>query len=257
MTWGNNIFPLLEVFSSPGSPTGQFNYSPVPGPGNLVASNTESATDPYGNITLPGGPAVYDNSSGRAMIVTSNSLQEYTGSLSAGWTLSTAFFAALGGEQWQEVSSDTGNYDTARRTLRTATDKTFSSTSNAVITGLSCPVAAGTYNVDGVITWTQGPAAAAQNFRLDGPAASAVSIPYFHALTASGVSNGIGRYTALGSNVASPGFAIGSVVFLYLKGMITFTAAGTLDVSAGCGVSGADTFVVNALSYLNVMPVTS
>jgi len=64
MTWGNNVFPLVIVYSTTGTPTGLFVYSPTPGPGNLIASITNSATDPYGNATAsviaayqPGIPA--------------------------------------------------------------------------------------------------------------------------------------------------------------------------------------------------------
>lgn len=42
----------------PGS--GLFLYNGVPGPGTLLASVTESTTDPFGNTTQPGGFVVYD-----------------------------------------------------------------------------------------------------------------------------------------------------------------------------------------------------
>ena len=44
----------------PGS--GLFLYNGVPGPGTLLASVTESTTDPFGNTTQPGGFVVYDGS---------------------------------------------------------------------------------------------------------------------------------------------------------------------------------------------------
>lgn len=50
MPWNNQVFPLLVVVATPGAYSGLFIYSPVPGPGNLVASIAGSAgTDPYGN----------------------------------------------------------------------------------------------------------------------------------------------------------------------------------------------------------------
>ena len=45
----------------PGS--GLFLYNGVPGLGTLLASVTESATDPFGNVTQPGGFVIYDGAS--------------------------------------------------------------------------------------------------------------------------------------------------------------------------------------------------
>src|SRR4029077_9118403 len=43
----------------PGS--GLFLYNGVPGPGTLLASVTESTTDPFGNTTQPGGFVIYNS----------------------------------------------------------------------------------------------------------------------------------------------------------------------------------------------------
>jgi hypothetical protein len=43
---------------TPGS--GLFLYNGTPGPGTLLASVTESSTDPFGNTTQPGGFVIYD-----------------------------------------------------------------------------------------------------------------------------------------------------------------------------------------------------
>lgn len=55
MGWQQSVFPLLIVTSAPGSFSGQFNYSPAPGPGNLTGSNTAgSGVDPFGNAYVAG-----------------------------------------------------------------------------------------------------------------------------------------------------------------------------------------------------------
>jgi hypothetical protein len=55
MPWQQSIFPLLIITSTPGTFSGQFNYSPAPGAGNLTGSNTAAdGTDPYGNAYVHG-----------------------------------------------------------------------------------------------------------------------------------------------------------------------------------------------------------
>jgi hypothetical protein len=156
------------------------------------------------------------------------------------------------------ASADGGDYTTGRNSLYTTADQLVTATSGVAITGLTCPVAAGLYRVHAVVTWTQGSGAFAQNFWLDGPAASHVHVPYFFALENSGVSNGISRCNALGSGggatMPSPAFAAGSQVYLYFDGIIVFTAAGTFQITCDEGTSG-HSFTVNLYSVMDVMPV--
>ena len=54
MPWQNSVFNLLIVVAGAGY-SGEFSYSPAPGAGNLIASNTASdGTDPYGNAYVHG-----------------------------------------------------------------------------------------------------------------------------------------------------------------------------------------------------------
>ena len=53
--WSNDQFQLLIVNAQVGGFSGEFTYSPGPGAGNLIYSNTARAgTDPYGNHYLAG-----------------------------------------------------------------------------------------------------------------------------------------------------------------------------------------------------------
>lgn len=55
MGWNESLFPLLIVTSTPGTFSGQFNYSPAPATGKLTGSNTAAdGTDPYGNAYVHG-----------------------------------------------------------------------------------------------------------------------------------------------------------------------------------------------------------
>ena len=152
------------------------------------------------------------------------------------------------------TSGDGNDYSTARLSLFTTAPQTISSTSDTAITGLITPVAAGTYRVHGMIMWTQGANAVAQNFSFHGPAASHVRIFFEHFLTNSGASNGCGNYNSLGPDVGSPGFAAGSDAFFVFDGIIVFTAAGTFSVQASEGTAG-DTFTIDSYSFMDLEPV--
>ena len=73
-----------------------FVYSPSEGIGNLIASAGEASTDKFGNKTIPGGFATYNNALGVALAYQSNGLFGYTGSLAAGWTLGQSTFTQDG-----------------------------------------------------------------------------------------------------------------------------------------------------------------
>lgn len=54
MPWQQSVFPLLIVSAGAGF-SGEFVYSPAPGPGNLITSIAGSGgQDPYGNTFVPG-----------------------------------------------------------------------------------------------------------------------------------------------------------------------------------------------------------
>jgi hypothetical protein len=78
---------IVIVFGTGG---GIYLYSPVPGAGNLVASITNSNTDPFGNHTLAGGYANYNNAASGAILYATTSIAFFSGSLAAGWTGGTA-----------------------------------------------------------------------------------------------------------------------------------------------------------------------
>jgi hypothetical protein len=65
----------------------------------------------------------------------------------------------------------------------------------------------------------------------------------------------VGNFTTLGSNLAMPAYAASTAIFLWVNGIITFTAAGTFSMSAGIG-SGAVAWTVLAGSFLDVIPVS-
>ncbi|HEY1644847.1 MAG TPA: hypothetical protein VGF75_00490, partial [Candidatus Saccharimonadales bacterium] len=143
-------------------------------------------------------------------------------------------------------------------TLYTTANQTISTTAGTTVTSLQTTVAATTYRVHAVISWAQGSAAAQQNFWFNGPTASAINVPYYFALSSSGVSNGVGVATKIGSgggaSMPSPAFAASSSIRLYFDGLVTFSAAGTFGVTTGNNTSG-DTCTIQALSFMDIMPV--
>lgn len=70
-----------------GPGVGIFVYNGAPGPGTLVESITQASADPYGNHTIPGGDAVYNNAGGVAVLFGSAGMRSYHGSLAGGWSL--------------------------------------------------------------------------------------------------------------------------------------------------------------------------
>lgn len=163
----------------------------------------------------------------------------------------TGFVVVWNGSTWRNVSSGT-------QTLYLTAPQPITSTSSQTITSLQGPVTPGTYSVRGVITWVQGSTGSQQNFWFNGPGASLVEVPYFFALDGSGVSNGVGVATKIGSaagaSMPSPPFAGGTTITLYFDGIITFTAAGTFGLSASEQTSG-DSFTISTGSVMTLRPV--
>jgi hypothetical protein len=95
--WTNELVDLIILSASASGFSGFFAYSPAPGAGNLVASDTAAGgTDPYGNIYLA-NISSYNNASGFAASLGGGFLTLYTGSLAGGWAAQATVGVSGGG----------------------------------------------------------------------------------------------------------------------------------------------------------------
>jgi hypothetical protein len=150
---------------------------------------------------------------------------------------------------------DTNEYNSGPLLLEAA-GQSVTSTTPAVVTGCEAPVAGVAYQVDGLISLTMGGTATQPRFEFTGPAASKVDVSYMMwQESLGGESVFAGHISALGTLSTAPtgSFAGGSVVQLWFRGTITFTAAGTLALEIAETTSG-DTFTVNAGTVLALTP---
>lgn len=84
MVWNTSAFQLL-IISATGGFTGLFEYSPVPGAGNLVASITPAAgTDPYGNHYPAGVNSQATGATPAQAVINAGSLEMTPGGALAG-----------------------------------------------------------------------------------------------------------------------------------------------------------------------------
>jgi hypothetical protein len=162
--------------------------------------------------------------------------------------------------QHKYASSDGNYYNTGRQTLFTTGTQTIGSLTGVNITGLTCPVAAVTYRVSGKIIWVQGTVAAQQAIGINGPAVSNMRVTVNH-IQESGAAPPVGEslatteITSLGRS-GTPAYGIGLTIQSHIDGLITFSAAGTLALQGSCVTAAADTFAIQAYSFIDVMPVS-
>jgi hypothetical protein len=155
----------------------------------------------------------------------------------------------------QVISGNDGNtYDTQRLTLKTTGTQTFSTGSGQPITGLSAPVAAGTYKLRARIRFTTSAAGGNAQINFTGPATSLCELGGDWAVISSSGSNLPQAETTLGGAFTSIGLNSGGQVFT-LDGIVTFSAKGTL-VMQGTGAV-ADPWTTVAGCTLELEPVTA
>lgn len=291
MGWNSSVFPLLIVYSSSGTPTGFFQYSPAPGIGTLVASLTESSKDPYGNAAIPGGLATYNNSAGQAVLSASNGLFLYTGSLATGWTISTVSFnlgsnglsataafnleevvapAAVSAGPWLygstaghlEIVSDTTNgdgntYDAERLFLHgTALPQAISSITPATITGCSkTNLGLGRYRYKAYISFHGAAAAGTARFCIAGTLVTSSFDIAAMFITNTGVANnGTSATFGSGGFVQSPTLTTGANL-AFIEGEFVVSTAGSVALQAFEGTSG-DAFNVDNVKF-DLWPVVA
>jgi hypothetical protein len=151
--------------------------------------------------------------------------------------------------------TDGGAYDIqALHLIATPINQPVTSTTPAVITGLSQTVAAGTYVLRGVMRAVMGSTSAALNIGLNGPAASVtyLDISFFSPYPTT--TSQIIQTLALGNTTNSATITNGDDCQIRIDGYITFTAPGTLEVTAAEHTSG-DSWTLVA-GVLDLMPVT-
>jgi hypothetical protein len=158
--------------------------------------------------------------------------------------------------QHKYASSDGNYYNTGRLSLFTTGTKLINSTTPATIDGLSCPVAAGTYRIDGIVQGVQGPNAVAAKIQFSGPTVNFNDI-YIE-------SNAVGNTSVTDSDLtgalpvahSTPAWIAGTTFYVRFRGILTFTAAGTLAVQGACTTSNVNTWTSQAACLLDVMPVS-
>jgi hypothetical protein len=172
--------------------------------------------------------------------------------------LTAAALLYASGGQAKYLGADGGAYNTGIEPLITTGSQVVSSTTGVTVTGISAPVAAGTYRVRYRVLYTEGAAAGTPSVYFTGPAASAVAISGFFVTRGSAspamntvFASGLGSGNLLSGPVMSG--ALNKVG--YGEGTITFTAAGTFTMGALTS-AGADTFTLLAGSFAELIPVS-
>jgi hypothetical protein len=266
-----------------------FLYNGTPAIGNMIVSmSSVQGTDQFGNLYFPGITS-YENASGTFYAASSeggglvfatasaaggpyttygeigsdgagNLIIESKGSAKINLQGELLTPLAAAGQLTYIDNADGNTYGMGTLDAIVTSNQAINTTTLTAITALQIPVVAGWYMVEAIVYWTQGATAAGQNFLFNGPAASFVACSYFHALTNSGVSNGIGLANEIGSGggapMASPAFAAGDLIELWIKGPILFTASGTFGITCGNGTSG-DHCTINAGAWLSIRPTSN
>jgi hypothetical protein len=171
----------------------------------------------------------------------------------------TAF--SLGGQE-AYLGFDGNAYNTGRLTiLYTGTGQTVNSTTPVVITGLSVPLAVGTYKVSGRVRGLQGSTTAVQAIRLIAPdtlVASTLDVDYTSGNWGSftTILSNYNNVGALNADMSTASMTNGFTFTIRFEGIIVVSTAGTLNVDARCVTSGSDTWTVEAVSWLQIEPIT-
>jgi hypothetical protein len=152
------------------------------------------------------------------------------------------------------ASSDGADYNTGRNTVVISSATTFNSTSFTTVASL--PVAAITYRVEAGAHGTMGGTAAAQAMGIDGPSTSLVKMCSANwKIITSGSSVFTTKNQALATDFFIAAHSANSDFWLEIRGMVTFTAAGTL-VWQGRAPVAANTWTLQGGSFIDLMPVT-
>jgi hypothetical protein len=154
----------------------------------------------------------------------------------------------------QVAGGDGNTYDTERLSLFLAADTPIPSTSATTL--ISKPVAAGTYEIEGIVKGVQGANAAGQFVRFSGPAVSFNDIFI--------ESNAVGNTSVTDSDLTgvlpvdhtTPAWGAGVVFYVRFRGILIFTAAGTFALQ-GRANSAVNTWTAKAASMLNLYPVVA
>jgi hypothetical protein len=151
---------------------------------------------------------------------------------------------------------DTNYYDAGPLTLFSTSNQTISTTTGAVITGLSCPVAAGTYHVSGVITIAAGTVTSGQEIFFTGPSASHTRISGRYGNTTTLAAADTIAISALGSGQQAQNMTASDNYDFWFEGIVVFSAAGTFAVNCLNSTSG-DTCSVSGYSLMNIKPAVA
>src|SRR5258708_538881 len=163
------------------------------------------------------------------------------------------------GGQHKYASSDGGYYNTGRATVYSTADQVVSSNTDVTLTSLTAVVAAGAYRITGMIVATQGSGAGGnvtQAVGFTGPATSHVRIgaEWFSSPGGGAYATGANVLGSLSGSVSTPAFSVGVQNYWDFRGLVVFTAGGTLRVVGQC--NGANTWTANSYSLMDVTPVT-
>lgn len=190
-------------------------YTAAPALNNLFASLSGQATsDQYGNA-IPQGLLMFN----------------LGGVLAAP---STGIVAGSASGQLKYAGADGNIFNTGELHLAaTGVPQTIAG-GQTTITGLSCPVAAGRYRIRGALKCLMGGTASTVGLQFRGPAASSVFVVGILAaggpFSTTSESEFIGL-TALSTDFSSPTFSAGFTYYFWFEGDITFSAAGTFNLS--------------------------
>jgi hypothetical protein len=209
-----------------------------------------SGTDGFGNA-FPAGmyiadPIVMANISAPSATASAATLYAISGSLK--------YISGLTG--------DGSAYNTGRLTV-TSPGQTITGTGITNLTGCSAPVGIGTYQFHASILFQGSAAAGTAIFSFASPPSTStctlpgtitnVGSPGTISVTFGAFAGGF-NINALSQTVTSPTLSNTQNFLLVFDGIITFTAAGTLQMACKCGTNGDNVIVSNG-SYMELMPV--
>lgn len=226
--------------------SGLFYYSGTPAAGNLLVSLVGAGvtTDPFGNAVIASGLTVFGSSgSGLFLGLNGSGLAE----LEFFATAAANFTMVNTSGQMTYNSSDNNRYNTGRLSPILAANQT-GITTIVNINNLFGNVSPGTYRIHGVIEFVS-TGTATTTFGFTGPA---ITNPtrIFTNFVEQGTGGTVNpNVIATLTTFASPGYGT-NVGFLYIDGVITFTAGGSLRMT----VSSTGTAQLLNGSFLDLMP---
>jgi hypothetical protein len=161
-----------------------------------------------------------------------------------------------GASHLKYVANDANAYNTGHVVAEASGATTINLTTNIPIAGTIVPVIAGTYLVRGYVHGTNGAVAATQAVSITGPAASNFNVEVDIRSATANSYKAFGEITSSGSRVGTAALAIGEKFVATYSGIITFTAAGNVQLGGSCVTAAADTWTADATSHLILEPVT-